>query len=351
MRPAYETTLPQLPPDEKFGCQAVMSCMRLRHEKIGFLRTFGYPFLLNQRYASKEQKPEWSKILEIQKDISATDPVGRMREFGIQLCKKYPDPMTNENSRHTYANHCSQYERKEFAVYCLFNNNTLQPENRKGIIDFLADLLKWVFQNDSCSLSDFSEKLHQKFATCYPQYRLSPHGDIAKSTAINLYSLWMAVEYNNYSHEHSAPLDNYLPLHVELAYPRSNNLSENLDQISTYISIVESFPLYSVERFCAMERLWNEHQNYYAGWELYAIYREGVQLVSTSQNFRWRCPRNKKRARIFLRNSPVNSLLPALDFSVLPTIYPLETISLQNSTVSGRICRLQKKYLPKNSAG
>lgn len=327
MYPANETMLPPSPLAKRHGYQVVLSCMKQSPGKLGFLRTFGYPFVLNQRAASNTQTSNFffelqAQVLEIQQKISETNPVARMKQFGTWLCKTCTDSRTDTESSHTYANHSEQYERKDFTVDCLFDESMLYPGHRKAMIGFLAELLKWVFEYDDSGLFDFSNKLSKKFDEFYPQYHLAPHGDSIKKAAIALYSLWLAVEYHNYPREHREPLKAYLPLWTELSYPRSTALDKNMDQISEYIPIVESFPLHSIERFQAMERLWCDRRNYYAGWELYAIYREGAQLFSTSRNFRWRYPGSKRKSDDILRQLSKQSPAPCIPFLLSPEDSP-----------------------------
>lgn len=334
-------------PLKQHGYEEILTLWDNPPKKISFLRAFGYPFVINHsnQKSTSFERDLFSKLEEkavsIQNQINAFDAKNRIKEFGKKLYDTYTffDPYSQGDR--TYGNHPDSYKRELFCNDCLFDQSLRNRGTCNSLISFFSNRLDWFFQNDQDALLKLSNNLSTHFSAFYPNHHLILSANPAKKSAILLYSLWLTTEYN-FQKKDNPNLQDYLPIQKERIYPRSTSLHDNIDQISSYILIVESFPLGSIERLRAMEKLWEDEKNYYAGWELYSMYKQGSMLTSTSQNFRWVYPPTQKRTDSILKDllaqhpSPcvkfLNSPLDVLDNEYFPATLRKFALEIQPAT-------------------
>lgn len=316
----------------KYGYEAVIEQMLPWDiTAIAFLRVFGFLFVINHG-VHKEQTCEpgslpYQRLIKLFHDevkvlMQSSDsqsPIIRIKNFGLALCDKYRmwDSSASASNRN-YFHHKERYQSGEFIQDCLFHKSLCSDKHRNAVISCIAEILNYAYDSYYNDLIILNKRLRSYFRTHFPNYRLMDSLDASKATAIALYSVMLAPTHKqNKRFCREIPLDTYLPLYEELHHPRSGGIGESTEELSAYIPITETFPLITVERFQAMCRLWKETRNYYAGWELFAIYKYGAHLYSITSRRYWIIRKEEKRANDILKK--LSDMRPSTSVQFLST--------------------------------
>lgn len=316
----------------KYGYEAVIEQMLpLDITAIAFLRAFGFLFVINHgvhkgQIGAPSSLPyqRFTKLFHdeikgLMQSFDNQSPVIRLKNFGLALCDKYrmwdsSAPGSNRN----YYHHKERYQSGEFIQDCLFHKSLCSDKPRNAIISCITEILNYAYESNYNELIILNKRLRSYFRTHFPNYRLMDSLDTPKATAIALYSVMLAPTHKqNKRFCRDFTLDTYLPLYEEHHYPRPGGIEESKEELSAYIPITETFPLRTIERFQAMCMLWKETRNYYAGWELFAIYKYGAHLYSITSRRYWIIRKEEKRATNILKK--LSDMRPSASVQFLST--------------------------------